>query len=170
MADTGALLLEAVLNPPASDRAITSLARINYIHNRYRQCGRITDADMLYTLSLFALEPSRWVNRLEWREMTDLERCALGVLWKSIGEAMEIPYDVLPSGRSGWHNGLKWLDELSEWSSVYEKGHMVPATSNKRLADSTIDRLLWKLPVRMKAVGRNLAAAVLEDKLREAML
>lgn len=102
--------------------------------------------------------------------MTDLELCALGVLWKSIGEAMEIPYDVLPSYRSGWHNGLEWLDELSEWSTVYEGRHMIPATSNKRLADSTIDRLLWKLPVSMKAVGKNLVAALLEDKLPEAML
>jgi ER-bound oxygenase mpaB/B'/Rubber oxygenase, catalytic domain len=170
MADTGALLLEAVLNPPASDRAIAAIARINYIHDRHRQRGRISDADMLYTLSLFALEPSRWVRRLEWREMTDLELCALGVLWKSIGEAMEIPFDVLPSSRSGWRNGLEWLDELSEWSSVYEQAHMVPATSNKRLAESTIDRMLWKLPVGMKAVGRNVAAALLEDKLREAML
>ncbi|KAF7502870.1 hypothetical protein GJ744_004965 [Endocarpon pusillum] len=170
MADTGALLLEAVLNPPASDRAIAAVARINYIHDHYRQRGRISDADMLYTLSLFALEPSRWVGRLEWRQMTDLELCALGVLWKSIGEAMEIPYDVLPSYRSGWRNGLEWLHELGEWSSVYEGAHMIPATSNKRLADSTIDRLLWKLPVSMKAVGKNLVAALLEDKLREAML
>lgn len=65
MAETGALLLEAVLNPPASNRAIAAIARINYIHDRYRQRGRISDADMLYTLSLFALEPSRWVSRLE---------------------------------------------------------------------------------------------------------
>ncbi len=128
------------------------------------------DADMLYTLSFFALEPFRWVSRLEWREMTELELCALGVLWKSIGEAMEIPYDVLPSSRFGWHNVLEWLDELNEWSTAYETEHMVPATSNKRLADSTIDRFLWKLPVSMKGMRRNLAAAVLEDKLREVML
>ena len=170
MADTGALLLEAVLNPPASIRAITAIARINYIHDRHRRRGRISDADMLYTLSLFALEPSRWVSRFDWRKMTELELCALGVLWKSIGEAMEIPYDLLPSSRSGWRNGLEWLNELSEWSSIYEEKYMVPATSNKRLADSTIDRMLWKLPVNMKGIGRNVVAALLEDKLREAML
>jgi len=32
---------------------------------------------MLYTLSLFALEPIRWVNRYEWREMTPMEVCAM---------------------------------------------------------------------------------------------
>ncbi|ERF72890.1 hypothetical protein EPUS_08698 [Endocarpon pusillum Z07020] len=126
MADTGALLLEAVLNPPASDRAIAAVARINYIHAGYRRRGRISDADMLYTLSLFALEPSRWVGRLEWRQITELELCAIGVLWKSIGEAMEIPYDALPSSRCGWRNGLEWLRELSEWSSADEGGHMIP--------------------------------------------
>ena len=102
--------------------------------------------------------------------MTGLERCALSVLWKSIGEAMQIPYDVLPSCRSGWHNGLEWLDELAEWSNVYQQDHMMPAISNKHLAYSTIDRLLWKLPVSMKSVGKNLMTALLEDKVREAML
>lgn len=63
--DTSCLLLEAVLNAPASPRALEAIARINFLHSGYRQNGKITDEDMLYTLSLFALEPSRWVKRYD---------------------------------------------------------------------------------------------------------
>ncbi|KAL8755070.1 MAG: hypothetical protein Q9199_003891 [Rusavskia elegans] len=57
-ADTGALLLEAVLNEPGSQRSLEALARINYLHDRWRNKGKgkgIRDDDMLYTLSLFRL-------------------------------------------------------------------------------------------------------------------
>ena len=52
MADTGALLLEAVLNPPASDRAISAIARINYIHDRYRRCEDLGCRHTLHAESL----------------------------------------------------------------------------------------------------------------------
>ncbi|KAH0562356.1 hypothetical protein GP486_002947 [Trichoglossum hirsutum] len=99
--DTGCLLLEAVLNPPASPRAIEAIARINYLHSTYRATGKITDADMLYTLSLFALEPSRWVAKYEWRELTSLEKCAVGTLWKRLGDALGVNFDLLPGSREG---------------------------------------------------------------------
>ena len=169
-ADTGALLLEAVLNRPTSDRAIAAIARINYLHGRHRKHGKITESDLLYTLSLFALEPSRWVAKFEWRDLTDMELCAIGTLWKSLGEAFDIPYTLLPSSQHGWANGLDWLGELREWSRAYQENNMVPAFSNKQLADSTFQILLWKLPGPLKGVGKKLAASILEDQLREAMM
>lgn len=176
-ADTGALLLEAVLNPPSSERAITALARINHMHRYYRKMGKIRDSDMLYTLSLFALEPSKWIERYEWRKLSDLELCAIGTFWKSIGEALEVPFDELPSSSfssssSGKkvRSGLEWLNELSEWSRTYEEAHMVPAMSNKRLADSTFEIILWKMPRSLHGIGRNLLATLLDDNLRESML
>lgn len=168
-ADTGALLLEAVLNPPTSERAATALARINHMHRHYRKVGTIKDSDLLYTLSLFALEPSRWISRFEWRKLSDLELCAIGTFWKSIGEALEVPFDDLPSSMSG-KDGLEWLNELSEWSRTYEEAHMVPAISNKRLADSTFEMILWKMPSSLHGIGTNILATLLEDKLRESML
>ena len=174
-ADTGALLLEAVLNPPSSERATAALARINYMHRHYRKMKKIRDADLLYTLSLFALEPSRWVKRFEWRELSDLELCAVGTFWKSIGEALEVPFDELlafisSSKKREVLNGLEWLNALSEWSRAYEETHMVPAVSNKRLADSTFDMILWKIPSSFHGIGRNLLATLLEKKLRESMM
>ena len=99
-ADTGALLLEAVLNHPTSDRAIAAIARINYLHGRHRKHGKITEPDLPYTLSLFALEPARWVPSFEWRDLTDMELCTIGTLWKSLGEAFDIPNSAVEVARS----------------------------------------------------------------------
>jgi hypothetical protein len=85
---------------------------MNWLHDRYRKSGKIKDDDMLYTLSLFALEPMRWTKNLEWRDLSDIERCALAVYRKNVGEVMSIPYDALPSSKTGWQNGLEWLSEL----------------------------------------------------------
>lgn len=172
-ADTGALLLEAVLNPPTSKRATTALARINHMHRHYRKMSKISDSDLVYTLSLFALEPSRWVSRFEWRKLSDLELCAIGTFWKNIGEALEVPFgDLLPSCSPGKEvrNGLEWLNELSKWSQTYEEAHMIPALSNKRLADSTFKIILWKMPSSLHGFGRKILATLLDDKLRESML
>lgn len=99
-----------------------------------------------------------------------MELCAIGTFWKSMGDALQVPDSALDSYSSGWTDGLHWLNELREWSSVYEKRYMVPAVGNKRLADATIDLLLWKLPKRLYGMGRNVAATLLEDRLRTAMM
>lgn len=75
--DTQVLISEFVGNEPDSERANAATARLNYIHGWYQKQGQISNDDMLYTLTLFALEPVRWINRYEWRKLTDLEICAL---------------------------------------------------------------------------------------------
>lgn len=47
---------------------------------------------------------------------------------------------------------------------------MVPNISNKKVADATLYHIVWKLPVAFKPVGERIVAAVLEDKLRDAMM
>ncbi|KUJ13834.1 uncharacterized protein LY89DRAFT_590394 [Mollisia scopiformis] len=167
--DTGCLLLEAVLNPPASERALEAIARINYLHSPHMASGKISNDDLLYTLSLFALEPARWVKKYEWRELTNLEMCAVGTLWKLLGEALGIKYDVLGDGAE-LNDGLMWLEALDDWSSEYQERYMVPAESNKQVADATLYHITWKLSKKMKSVGNRVVAALLEDKLREAMM
>lgn len=54
-------------------------ARMNYLHSLYQRSGKISNDDMLYTLSLFILEVERWIRLYEWRKLTDMELCALYV-------------------------------------------------------------------------------------------
>jgi hypothetical protein len=143
---------------------------MNYLHDRYRKANKISDNDMLYTLSLFVLEPMRWVRKYEWRSLTDVERCAIGVYWKDLGEVMDIPYDALKSSKDGWRDGLHWVEEIEEWSLAYERDHMVPAASNAKLAESTLDVALTNVPARLRGGARKLAITLLEPQLRKAMM
>ncbi|KAB5570441.1 hypothetical protein GE09DRAFT_707736 [Coniochaeta sp. 2T2.1] len=167
-ADTGVLLTEVVLNPPESNRTIDGIARINFLHDRYRRAGKISDDDMLYTLSLFALEPGRWVARYDWRCLTDVERCAMGVFWRDLGQAMEIPFDALGAA-AGAVDGLTWLEALDAWSGQYEKRGMRPAETNEKVARATLDIALFNVPIWMRGFSLGLVTSLLEPRLRCAM-
>ncbi|CAG8172083.1 unnamed protein product [Penicillium olsonii] len=169
-ADTGTLIGEFMAFDPRSERAQTAIARTKFLHQGYRASGKILEADMLYTLSLFAIEPIRFVKFFEWREMTEMERCAVGTYWKSLGDALGISYSPLPSGNAGFQDGLHWLEEISAWSHAYEVQHMRPHPRNREIAERTIDVLLYNLPDMLKPLGFNLVSYLMDDRLRSAMM
>lgn len=170
IADTGVLLLEFALNKPSSERTLKAISRMNYLHSRYQMSGKIKNVDMLYTLSLFALEPVRWIRKYEWRSLTEIEMCASGTFWKAMGDAMLVSFDDLPSSKTGWKDGLHWLQDIETWSSKYEATHMVPAVSNNQLAESHLDVLFLDMPAHFNEVGKRLVAVFLGERLRKAML
>ncbi|KAL8722537.1 MAG: hypothetical protein Q9225_001005 [Loekoesia sp. 1 TL-2023] len=155
-ADTAVLIREFMCHKPADPRTLEAIARMNYIHSLYQKSGAIRDDDMLFTLSLFALEPIRWVERYEWRVLQDFEQCALGVFWKSIGDAMGISYKKLRSAEEGWKDGLHWLGDLAEWSERYEKLNMLPHIDNKQTANETVAILLWGVPRWLRPFGERI--------------
>ena len=169
-ADTGLLVLEFGLNKPTSERAIQAIARMNFLHSRYQKAGKITNNDLLYVLSNFALEPVRWINRYEWRNLTDVELCASGTFWKNLGDAMEISYEALHSSSKGWQDGLHWLSEVKQWSDEYEELHMVPADSNRELAESLVNSLLPRMPAGCRKRCMKVVAVLLGDRLRQSMM
>ncbi|KAH8888513.1 hypothetical protein GQ53DRAFT_871485 [Thozetella sp. PMI_491] len=170
-ADTTAIMAEIMSGEPASERHLDGLARVNYLHSRYRQAGKITDGDMLYTLSLFALEPVRWTAKLEWRTLNETEKCALGVFWRDVGTSMEIPYDALkPHIKDAYDDGLTWLNALDQWSIEYEEKYMVPAPSNEQVANSTLYLGFYNIPKPLKPLFIRLTSVVLEPRLRKAVM
>lgn len=169
-ADTGVLILEFALNKPSSERAIKAIARMNYLHARYKKAGKISNVDMLYTLSVFALEPVRWVNKYEWRCLTDMEVCASGTYWKAMGDAMEISFEELPSHGTGWKDGLHWLEEVKEWSLEYEERHMLPAQTNHDLADKHLNLIFLNVPKRLNVVGKKVVSVLVGERLQKAMM
>jgi len=172
--DTGLLISEFMGHEPTSERTRQAIGRMNYIHSGYQRSGKILDDDMLYTLALFACEPVRWINKYEWRRLEDFEVCALGTFWKSVGDAMGINWEKLKSGTGGkegtWRDGLEWWEEICEWSQVYEREKMVPAETNRKTAEETTRILLWTIPGPCKGVGRHLVSALMDDRLRKAMM
>ena len=125
---------------------------------------------MLYTLSLLALEPARWIGKYEWRKLTQLELCAYGTYWKSIGDLMGISYSNLPSSISGWKDGLQWLDEVEAWSLRYEEAYMVPAITNKQLADSQFKIICINVPAILLGPCKKLISVMLGERLRKALM
>lgn len=143
---------------------------MNFLHGLYRKAGKISDEDMLYTLSLFALEPIRWNQKYDWRTLTDLELCAMGVYWKDLGGAMEIPFDLLKPYKGATNDSLSWLQALQAWSLTYEKDHMVPHSMNKKMSQATLDIALFNVPLFLRPFTLNMIRALLEPRLRKAMM
>lgn len=178
-ADTAVLISELMVFEPSSVRSHEAIARTRFLHASYRSSGSIKEEDMLYTLSLFALEPISFIEKYEWRNLTDLEMCAIGTYWKSLGDALDISYDGLPSGKhnlaakgkqSGFRDGLHWLDELRVWSHDYEVEKMKPHQKNKQVADKTTDILLYLLPGFLKPIGLQFVSFLMDETLRTAMM
>ena len=168
--DTTVLIREFCMNPPGSERYAEAIARMNFIHSIYQKSGKASNGDMLYTLSLFALEPVQFINRYEWRQLTDMEKCAIGTFWKQIGDDMKISYHELHGNDIGWSDGLEWLESIDVWSTRYEVQGMVPHPNNHTTANTTVDILLWALPQFLQPVGQRAIYALLEDRLRIAMM
>ncbi|OJD37594.1 uncharacterized protein BKCO1_6000160 [Diplodia corticola] len=168
--DTEVLIQDFMVNAPESERANGAIARMNYLHSLYRKSGKISNDDLLYTLALFALEPKNWINRYEWRKLTDLETCAIGTFWKSMGDAMEISYDALPGAEKGWNDGIQWMDEVAKWSQEYGEKCMAPHQDNKKTADETTAMLLYDAPSSVHPVGFKVVSALMDERLRKAMM
>ena len=169
-ADTVLLIAEFMGYHPTSPRSIEAIGRMNYIHSQYQKSGQILDDDLLYTLALFAGEQVRWVDKYEWRKLEDFEKCAIGTFWKAIGDAMGIPFKKLKSGSEGWVDGLQWFEEIDEWSAEYERRFMVPDKNNQKTADQTVAILLFSIPRFAKGVGRKIVSALMDERLRTAMM
>jgi len=168
MTDTSVLMLEVIKNAPASARSTEALARTNFLHSLYG--SKISNDDLLYTLSLFLLEPIRWINEHEWRALTEMEVAAMGLFWLKVGQGMKIDFSCLPGGKKGWEHGGVFAEELKAWVQEYEEKFMVPAESNKQTADCTTEMLLYPVPVAFKDAGRKVISALMDTRLRRAML
>lgn len=125
---------------------------------------------MLYTLGLFAVQPVRFIEKYEWRGLSDMEKCAIGTFWKSLGDGLEIKYDVLPSGKTGFRDGLHWLEEIMAWSDDYEVRAMLPDIKNHETAAQTINILLYMVPTSLQQIGMHFVSFMMDERLRRAML
>jgi hypothetical protein len=157
-------------HPPTSERTNAAIARMNYLHGRYRKAGKISNDDMLYTLSLFVLEVERWISLYEWRKLTPMEMCAIATHWKAIGDAMGIDYSPLKHGPNAFLDGIEFFEDIQEWADQYERKYMVPNKWNHQLAEETSAILLTNVPGPMKSTAKNFVKALMTDRLRKSMM
>ncbi|SPO40494.1 uncharacterized protein PSFLO_05976 [Pseudozyma flocculosa] len=145
---------ECVGDDISDPRSAIALARMNFLHSRWN--ARISNDDLLYTLSVFVVEPVSWLERHEWRPMSRLEKEALFAMLYHVGRCM------------GIRDIPETYDELAAWSEAYEARHAVFAESNAQVATYTFDLLLYHVPASLHTLGRQFAASLMDDRLRAA--
>ena len=153
--DTDLLIREFTENPFDSDRCNVAIQRMNYIHAQYG--GKISNEDMVYVLSVFVLEPIRWLKRWDWRPLSAEECEALYNGWLHIGRRM------------GIQNIPESLEEFTKWNQDYEQRKMVYAPSNMPITDATIELFLGIAPRFLHSFGRKVAYCFMDERLRRAL-
>ncbi|KAF5024515.1 hypothetical protein F66182_3455 [Fusarium sp. NRRL 66182] len=167
--DTEILLRESQSQPRDSDRYATAVARMNYLHARYRRANKITDPDLLHTLGDGLAEIFKVIQREEWRDLTDVEKCAVGLFHKNLGDDMEIPFDVLPSSKQGWSNGLEFAKELEAWTLQYEEQVARPTATNDQYVRVYVDSAFSRMPAFVGRTLRKYLGENLDDVMRESL-
>jgi ER-bound oxygenase mpaB/B'/Rubber oxygenase, catalytic domain len=145
---------ELIAQDWADPRSSIAISRVNFLHGRWK--NKISNDDLLYTLSLFLLEPAHWVNRYEWRKMTPLEEEALFTVWYHAGRCMGIT--GIPDTRQA----------MAEWAESYEAEHMVYKESNTAVARYTVDLLLYSIPSFLHGPLYYVVYSLLNERLRES--
>jgi hypothetical protein len=153
--DTTVLLFEMLAGDMDSERWMTAMSKVNWLHARYKK--HITNDDMLHTLSLFIFEPIKWITRYGWRPLTELERVSRFLFWKEIGKRMGIQ-DIPDT-----------IEDLEVWVERYEKVAMVYAESNQLCADTTMDLFLRNVPLWAHGGMRNIARSFMDDRTLQAV-
>lgn len=104
------------------------------------------------------------VDRGEWRQLTDVERCAIGVFHKNLA-----PLDALPSCGEGWSDGLQSAEELRAWTVEYEERVARPTETNDQYVCVYVDSAVSSLPAVVRTLLRRTLGADLDDVMREGL-
>lgn len=151
--DTDLLIHTFVAEGYESELGRRAIRRMNQIHAQFQ----ISNADYLYVLSTFVLEPIRWIARYGSRPLTQTEQQACYVFWREVGQRMalrEIPPD---------------LASLEDYNLSYEREHFAFSEPSRRVATATRRLLLsWYFPSWAIRFGEPWVHALLDEPLLEA--
>jgi hypothetical protein len=140
---------------------------MNFLHSQYKNAGKISNADFLYTLSVCVTEPIRFINLYEYRKLHDIEINAIGCFWKSLGDAMHIEYKGELS-QDSWKDGIEFVDDITAWARRYEIDNMKPARTNPVSAYALADMLLYHVPKPLKPFAVEVLTVLMGDRIRDA--
>ncbi|TGO60857.1 hypothetical protein BCON_0032g00520 [Botryotinia convoluta] len=168
-ADTTVLIAEFSSHHSLHPRVLKAISRMNYLHSGYQKAGKISNEDLLYTLSVFITEPIGWIGDWEWRTLNEMEICAIATFWKGIGDAMGISYRDLRRFNE-WRDGIEFFEDIKKWAEDYERKFMVPNEYNKKTADELVPLLLFLVPKALLPFARDAVGVLMGPLLRSAMI
>ncbi|KAF2174942.1 hypothetical protein K469DRAFT_724916 [Zopfia rhizophila CBS 207.26] len=164
--DTEILLREVQSKDRESIRYMEAVARMNYLHARYRKAGKILNEDLLHTLGDGIVESFRIVDSDEWRKLSDMEKCAIGIFHKNLGEDMGISFTPLPSSGVGWEDGLHFL---RDWTAEYEAAVARPVATNDQYVRVYVDSVTSAMPNAITILLRKIIGSELDDTMRVSL-
>lgn len=167
--DTEILLREVQSKDRGSIRYIQAVARMNYLHARYRKAGKIPDEDLLHTLGSNVVESFRLVEEEEWRLLTNTQKCAIGIFHKNLGDDMEVPFALLPSSQTGWIDGLHFAEKLRTWTKQYEQTGAKPVKTNDQYVRVYVDSATSAMPKFVTFLFRKIVGLDLGDTMRVSL-
>lgn len=150
--DDTALLLDAVMEHGFdSEDGRTAIRRINQMHRSYD----ISNDDMRYVLCTFVVVPKRWLDQFGWRRMSEHEKHASAVYYRTLGRHMGI-------------NGIpRDFQEFERCLDDYEHAHFGWDEGGRRVSDATLGLMAgWYGP--LAPVVRGASMALLDDALLNA--
>ncbi|KAF7721049.1 hypothetical protein EC973_005514 [Apophysomyces ossiformis] len=133
-------------------RPVESARRLNELHGKYN----ILNDDYLYTLALFIMEPIRWINQYEYRQLDQREINAYFRVWYDVGVGMGIK-DIPET-----------VEKLEAFMKNYERTSVVYHPANWKVAEATVKHLLTRLPTFMGPIARKLIPCSLEPHVIDA--
>ncbi|KAI9360768.1 hypothetical protein DFJ73DRAFT_655932 [Zopfochytrium polystomum] len=140
LADTSVALIEALQQPDDSPAGNLAVARVNWLHEHYKK--HIDRDGMVYTLSVFVTEPTRYIERYEWRARSRLERECYARYWHRFGLKMGI---VDPP---------RTYDEFVAAQTEIEGRLMRFHPDNARVATASVETLLQRVAPAMRPFAR----------------
>ena len=151
--DTDLILSTIVESGYDSDEGKRAIRRMNRLHRRFD----IANEDFLYVLSTFVYEPIRWNERFGWRRFVERERLAMFHYWREVGRRMAIT-EIPPT-----------YEEFEQYNVEYERSNFRFTESNARVARASRDMFLAWFPGLPKRFGAHAIAALMDDRLRDAI-
>ncbi|TEY26690.1 hypothetical protein BOTCAL_1183g00020 [Botryotinia calthae] len=181
-AETEMLFQEFTFREWGSPSWLEAITKIKAIHACMRKSGVASEEDMLYTLATLATQPVELVRRYEWRDLNDVELCAVGTLYRGISDALEIDYchflnlqnlnqlqKDTPPEQDHVPSGLKFYDTLQSWQSSYESKNFAYTPSTQLLATTGTDFLLCSVPSLLKPFFISALSTLMDPPLRSAV-
>jgi hypothetical protein len=151
--DTGLMMYELFEHGLDHPRAREVIRRLNRMHRRWD----IPQDDYRYILASFAVVPTRFADRYGWRPVARIEREATWRFYAELGARMAIR-DIPGS-----------YAELAAYFDDYEAREVAHSAAGARLTDITLPFLATRLPGPLKGRTAEIAAALLDDRLRVAL-
>lgn len=145
--DTRAILTECMTDTVESDRGQHMVKHLNWIHSHYD----ISNDDYLYTLALFIVEPARWMETFGYRSLSEKEKYAGYLAFKSLGMAMGIKH--IPASRN----------EFVSWYKAYRRQHLGYHEDNKKVTDGLINGMKEMFPTFLQPLVRPVILTLIND-------